>query len=207
MNACHLCYDCPMEKTKAEEYQEIHVTVNGTDETLQYFKQACEDYGGKVITIELGGWRGKEYQTMSSVSIKGTRAQAFRVANVLGRLAIRGGAFVERVKLESSIFHSDFVGEDGYFEGHFAVECTAVEHTALRKVASILDAHGSKNAFKENVYMVTYRITCAKADFLLHMDHIETTLNNRWKVLKRIHEFCYYDSNESLDKNWIDRVI
>lgn len=203
INSCNNCETCPFESDGHVEYQEMHVTVKIANDKLSLFESHCKDFGGKAITIQLPVNDNKEeIQTMSSISFKGSREDAYRKSKELSDL-VGLYATVERIKLECSIFHSDFENEDGYFEGHLVVDTTPESLYDLRNVAKSLDSHLSKNAFKDNVYMITHRSCSTKREFVEHIERIEKEVKKTHNVKKVICEFCYYDSNKNLDTNWI----
>lgn len=203
INSCNNCETCPFESDGHVEYQEMHVTVKIANDNLSLFESHCKDYGGKAITIQLPvGENKEEIQTMSSISFKGSRTDAYKKSKELSDL-IGAYATVERIKLECSIFHSDFENEKGYFEGHLVVDVDQERLYGLRNVVKSLDSHLSKNAFKEGVYMVTHRSCSTKKGFVEHMDRLKMEVNKGYNVRKVICEFCYYDSNKYIDDNWI----
>lgn len=203
-NMCQMCDTCPMATRDVAEYQELHVTVRVSKRDLGKFDQDCRSFGGKALTIELG-LDQPEYQTMSSIAIRGSRQDAMSLSDRLVD-AVSSYATVERVKMEHSIFHEFSEVAGGYFEGHFAVTIPDADVMALREVSLAMGAHCSKNAFKEGVRMVTYRHQSGRDSFLSHMDVIAVSLGN-WLVTKRIHEYCYHDTNANLDTNWVSRLI
>lgn len=208
MNYCNLCDSCILGRDDSNEYQEIHITIDSDEKKASEFESICKTKGGKVISIQLATMPEKsEIQTMSSISFKGNRKDAYDVVQDVVSTCQQKNIPVTRVKLECSIFHSDFKGEKGYFEGHLAVDIDDTMVYMLREVAVNCHAHCSRNAFKKNVYMVTLRHDGSKIDFEKSMKVLKDSIDKKWKVIKDIREFCYYDSNRSLDSNWTSNLI
>lgn len=207
-NYCNLCDVCPLVRNDSNEYQEIHITINSDGKKASEFESICKMVGGKIISIQLATIPEKsEIQTMSSISFKGSREDAYAVVNDVVSMCQQKNIEVARVKLECSIFHSEFKDEKGYFEGHIAVDIDDSMVYMLREVATKNHAHCSKNAFKRNVYMVTLRHDGSKPDFDKSMDILKESIDKKWNVRKDIREFCYYDSNKDLDFNWTNNLI
>lgn len=203
---CHICDVCNFEGIAAKEYQELHITVKANEGNIAGFSDICKKFGGKSITISLG-LQTPEFQTMSSISFAGSRDMAFDIAEKFAKEVTDIGCIVERVKLECSIFHSDFEGENGYFEGHLVVDTLDNMVYMLDHAARLYNAHCSKNAIKENVRMITYRHKGSKKDFIDKMNDLYDFVSLVWDVSKKIQEYCYYDSNVDLDKKWINRFV
>lgn len=202
MNSCFLCDKCPFEQSNGSEYQEIHVTVDIDKKYMNDFKMLCHTYNGKSVTIDLN-LPTDEIQTMTAISFKGSRNEAYSKAM---KFSQKASSFCEvtRIKLECSIFDENSNFNDGYFEGHFAVDIEEEMVYKLREVAKLNDSHTSKNAFKTNVYMITHRYKGNIESFIDNMRNIKEAISSNFNVIKEIKEFCYYDSNVSLDYNWIN---
>lgn len=208
MNYCSLCDDCILSRDDSNQYQEIHITINSDETKASEFESICKENGGKIISIQLATMPEKsEIQTMSSISFKGNRKAAYDAVQNIVSMCQQKSIPVIRVKLECSIFHSDFKDEKGYFEGHLAVDIDDTMVYMLREVASNHHAHCSRNAFKKNVYMVTLRHDGSKMDFEKSMEILKHAIDKKWKVSKDIREFCYYDSNRNLDFRWTSNLI
>ena len=54
---------------------------------------------------------------------------------------------------------------------------------------------------------LTLRHDGSKIDFEKSMKVLKDSIDKKWKVIKDIREFCYYDSNRSLDSNWTSNLI
>ena len=74
---CDMCDNCPMVDS-IDEYHEIHITVDMNNKTNQDIDDLFSKYGGKLTTIEVGK---DEYQSMSSIVVKGTKENALSIAD------------------------------------------------------------------------------------------------------------------------------
>ena len=205
MMFCSNCDNCMLSVNDGNEWQEIHVTVNTYD--LEWFSQLCEKYGGKAITIQFDTKdEDIEQQSMSSIPIKATRQQALNLVNKFKQECEDHGLVVQRIKMECSVFGNDcdYDGSLGYFEGHLTIEVPEPLLMGVLQIVSFCNgAHLSKNAFKESKFMVTKRYyNTTKTEFIRDMDNLEHEFFKHVDVVKRIHEFCYHDSNVNLDSNW-----
>lgn len=197
---CDLCDNCPMVDSN-EEYHEIHITAEITDNNKQNIETIFSNYGGKLTTIEVGNG---EYQSMSSIVVKGTRKKAGEIAKKVVDNLNEMGYKVIRKKLECSLFNSDFSDELGYYEGHIAVKSDHID--IVKSICFEKGFHFSKNVRKDDIIMVSLRVY---NDYTL----FETKLNNTVDSLvlsgavpvKIMKEFCYFDNNENYDKRFFEK--
>lgn len=196
VNYCLDCSDCPLASPSTKIYQEVHVTADGGD--MFFFGDVVERHGGKLITIDLG--EGVPSQSMSSITIEGSNQDGVALAKQIEE-ECRDKVSIERLKVESSIFH-EFEGvAGGYYEGHLSVATSASE--TLRQVTLPLGGHTSRNAFKTGLWMVTYRDYTTKENFQSRMAEIEAAVSANFLVRKRIEEYCHYDTNSAVDHQWL----
>lgn len=193
---------------------ELHITVASVPfQQLDSFIELCSQMGGKPLLIELS--RG-DYclQPMFNAIVPGYDISfAVGTAKKHAKTLNSNDFEVNRLKIEVPAFKYNVVTDSkqlqnvGYFEWHGKVD---FEHEAqLLEICEKSGAHLSKNALKDNAgkRFVTLREFGNKTTFDSRVEALAENLqNNHYKIHKQQAEYCVYDTNVLLDKNWLSLV-
>jgi hypothetical protein len=206
---CAGCSPCPLQVApRGELHYEIHITVEEAD--VDRFNDLCAEMKIKPLLIHLqlasGGVQG---HLMTSETMKNSNDRdAAAAAGATIQYLSRAGLKVARTKIETVPWHprASSPGPDQYHESHLAVTVSpGLGHHGrledLRWLLSGTSAHLSNSAFKENVHMVTIR----------DRHPVDGTASVVRDVIRRAgfsvgpvtSEFCLYDSNVAMDKEWV----
>lgn len=181
-------------------FHEIHITVDHKDS----FEEDCKNLNVKPIIIEMSS--KIPTHSMTSSTLKNTSDRDVMInAQALGDSLKSLGYNVQRIKIETVPWHpmAQIPSNLQYFEAHFAIE-GSISNENLKK----LKLHKSRNLLKKStgsVQMLTFRIYNINSSiFKETVDNLTLKLEELdVKVLKTIREFAIYDSNTSLDNQWL----
>lgn len=186
---------------------ECHITVGATD--INQFKKDCIEIGVKPIVIEVPVSMNTERQVMTSS--KHTGQDFIKQLNHISSFFINKGYKIEREKIEikpSLQRHPGFI----YYESHFRLQLPKIFDTEwLKEMCIQRNFHLSKNVLKNSQkvisQMCTYRSkTDSFEDFRFKVDSFSKLLKDNLIHYDKVEvEECIYDSNESIDKNWISK--
>ncbi len=203
---------------------EAHITLKNTEE-LQHtkrFEKFCKDNSVKPIFIELE--RGDmPKQIMTSSLHKGNFDNIKQDVKELATAMESENYEVIRLKIEA---HPENTGipftkkdilpsqEDNYFEAHYKILLSSSTLIQSKKELVLLceqhQAHLSKNAFKKRndnfeERFVTKRIyKVGKKEAYQTFDNLNQELEKQgYQIDKKIVEYCVFDTNESVDDNWL----
>lgn len=197
---CGECDNCPFEDKQEDIVYEIHITVDKSEG----FLEACNEIGVKAITLDLG--EGVEQQVMTSSTYKDT--DVFNELYSQQAHFLENGFEVKRMKIETVPWHpvAKNPNETQYFETHFGIEFPH-NRAILKELAKNNDCHFSRNLMKigeRKRQMMTFR---SYGSFEEHEEKVseikKNLLNIKYKIDRVVTEFALYDSNISLDKEWI----
>lgn len=181
-------------------FHEIHITV----EHKESFEEDCKSICVKPIIIEMSSEIPNHSMTSSTLKNNSDK-EAMDYATGLKETLESKGYTVTRVKIETVPWHKDASDPylNQYFEAHFAVE-GFISDENLKK----LKLHKSRNLLKKStgsVQMLTFRIyNINDSIFKEVVDNLILKLEGlNVKVIKTIREFAIYDSNTSLDNQWL----
>lgn len=184
---------------------EIHVTVKTDD--IPKFRIDCNEIGVKPILIETekSGEFNNQVMTSSKYSDDDYHETIFKTINALGNK----GYEILRVKVEILPLitkHSNFI----YYESHLRLKLEkGFDRSLLLGICEINDFHLSKNLFKScegyDYQMMTYRnYDIGYEEFARVIDSMkELLIQHKIEFDKVEIEECIFDSNISVDKNWI----
>lgn len=199
---------------------EAHITINQLNKAdSERFDTFCNGLGVKSIQIELS--RGDmAIQPMTCSRHKGTFQEIYQEVVQIGKQLQEQGFDVLRLKIEA---HPDNIGipldkvevlhhsDKNYFEHHLKVLLnTDMDLSDLLAVCEKHQAHLSSNAYKKVdsgnyqnfITTRTYHVGKqeAKAHFSALMHDVQEL---DIPVLKHFMEYCVFDTNIDLDKNWL----
>lgn len=183
---------------------EIHITVQTTKE-LDEFKKDCDEIGVKPILIDLVD----QEQLMTSSKHRYNGDMRDILVPMYTKLQFDKGYQVKRMKVEKkpeSIKDINFK----YYETHFRLTLPkGYDRTALIALCYEYNFRLSRNLFKVSdefdYQMITHRTkTGGLSQFNLLVNKMKTELNNLGIVFDKIEiEECIFDTNESLDYEWL----
>lgn len=188
---------------------ETHLTVNCSIENLEKFKEACAVIDAKPIIIN---FKDGEKQVMTSKTEKAsTSMEIYRNAKIDTIMLQEHGFDVIRAKIEAEPRYIDsmkgkVIEKDmyKYYEIHVPCHTDKINVNVLK----LLEWHVSKNEFKPNVTMLTYRTTHRTLEHHINLD-IERMIENGMVTddFKHHYEFAIYDTNVDLDNNWMGKGV
>ena len=185
---------------------EIHITVD-TD-NLESFKNDCAIINVKPIIIESENNGKFEYQTMTS-----SKYEDINYVNTLNKsldfLSINHKILRSKVEIQPE-FEKHF--SHLYYESHFRLKLNNdFDKNIIKNLCLKYNFHLSKNVFKQyDTYyyqMITYRNNnITYDDFIVHLNNMKTSLYELQINYDKIEiEECIYDSNISIDNNWLNK--
>jgi len=214
---CAACTDCPFELVGLEMiggttgHFEIHVTVTTAD--IEGFREACAELGVKPIVIEFQKWLDgpTDTQVMTTHRIVGTYHDAYFSAMAVGHTLNLQDFEVTRTKIECGPADAGSL-PILYMESHLAFNLFEHDVDQLRQHASDIGVHMSRNAFKKDKGLLksTYMVTIREYDidpgpFVGHTKYIRDSFARQgFGRARLIIEGCVYDSNQDMDKEWIE---
>lgn len=181
-------------------FHEVHLTVKHKI----MFEQDCKSLNVKPIIIDMGPNIPTHSMTSSTYENKSDSEVYTSALNLKNKLENLGYE-VQRLKIETVPWHEQGYNPNPnqYFEAHFSIE-GEISNEDLKK----LNLHKSKNLLKKDnelIQMLTYRVF--SVDNLLFNMQVDTLITQleylNITVNKTIREFAIYDSNRSLDDNWL----
>lgn len=201
---CYNCEDCPFTNPNIpSNLHEIHLTVNRPDD-INAFKEFCTSINIKPVVLDLDS----TLDVMTTSRVIGSKEDVFDHIVRLKVLLIAESYEVIRTKVETTLTNpiaKQTSGKD-YYESHFAIK--VVDNFTITKLHELSwgrALHVSKNLFKNDVIMATYRsFMCDLDDHVRNVSEIYENLKNNFEVIKVINEFCWYDSNLAHDNEWIN---
>ena len=201
---------------------EIHVTFGITNQTIEGFKNACNQIGVKPIVIDLenqGETVMRDVMT-SSVVYGGNLEAILAIQEIRNHLEGEHGYVWKRSKVETIPWHpmapqsySDTMPGDCYFEAHVGCIVTSEEDKEfLQHFAQETGSHLSRNPFKKlddgsYINMVTLRRTqgCLE-DFDKDLKEMTDWLDRQGIEYKKVErEFAVYDTNINHDFLWTQK--
>lgn len=200
---------------------EAHITLKNIEDlqNTANFEKFCKKNSVKPIFIELE--RGDmPKQIMTSSLHKGNFDEINEeVKNLAAKMELENYEVI-RLKIEA---HPENTGippttndilpsqKDNYFEAHYKILLPL--STSKKQLISLCEqyqAHLSINAFKKRndnfeERFVTKRIyKVGKKEAFQAFDNLHQELEKQnFKINKKIVEYCVFDSNESVDDNWL----
>ena len=189
---------------------ELHLTTGPlAPAALPGFEALCQQVGGKALLIELA--RGEHcQQPMLSLVTTATAAAGLAQAWQLARQFGAAGYAVRRIKLEVPAWGATLVRQPAsttgrpYYEWHGRVGAT--REIELRVWCELHGAHLSINALRQrpDVRFVTLREFGSAACFARRVAGVRNGLaSHGWELAKQQAEFCFFDSQVSLDAGWL----
>ncbi len=199
---------------------EAHVTVQQlSDSQIPIFNHICEDLGVKSIQIQLS--RGDVMvQPMTCSRHQGSFQEIYLEVLDIARVLQSNGLEVSRLKIEA---HPDNIGvpKDGfearhhsdknYFEHHLKVLLdTQSDKQTLFDICQLHQAHLSSNAFKQmedgqyQNFITTRAYGLGKDEAYTRFEMLKQDIADLGiTILKHFTEYCVFDTNIDLDKNWL----
>lgn len=181
-------------------FHEVHITVKHKDS----FEKDCISLDVKPIIIDMGEDIPTHSMTSSTYKNNSDAEVYSKALNLKSNLESIGYV-VERLKIETVPWHPQGFSplDTQYFEAHFVVTGAEIPKETLKK----FDLHRSKNLLKKEdklLQMLTYRKKNINSfEFKTLVDSLTDKLNSLVTVNKVIREFAIYDSNVSLDAQWL----
>ena len=183
---------------------EIHATVESNE--LESFKKDCVEFGCKPILIELVNQDYKDNQLMTSQKFSHNNWE-LEVDNIKEKL-ISKNYNILRIKVEElPVPGNDYK----YLETHVRVKANEASEFYLDNIAKKHHFHKSRNVFKKiddnNFYiMCTYRTKNSCLQKFKHAISLFTKeiSDNGFEYDKLEIEGCVMDTNEILDKSWLN---
>ncbi len=195
---------------------EIHITVNTNN--IDKFKTDCLSINCKPIVIEVQNENYLSQQVMTSS--KYNHFDFITEASQLKETLLKLNYLINRIKVEVHPDHVDrFSLIPKYYESHLRVLTPRDKLAALKDFAVNKNWHFSRNVFKsvddDQVYqMLTYRqpLEFARSDFeynfKFHVEEFSTQLKSLGYNVDKIEvEACILDTNEELDKQWLEHIV
>lgn len=184
---------------------EIHVTVKA--EQIALLRRYAFSHGMKPILAAAYGGQHPN-QLMISAWRRGTSEDIIRQANDIADDMSRNGLVVVRIKVESMMNNEEcpYVPASGcYWEYHIKIAADSDEKTVL-DVARQHSAALSYSVFKpENTPLLTLRsVNCNRSRIMAYKDALEQDLEQNGLIVIGVQqEYTVYDTNPSLDDDWI----
>lgn len=189
---------------------ELHLTTQSIDnEKIVHFIDVCESLYMKPLLIELA--RGVYcQQPMATAHFQGDIDSVLAFANELSSCFAEQGFPIIRVKVEVALLALNIgaflsIQHDCYFEWHGKLK---LHHTTeLLQLCNQYNAHLSHNALKgeKDLRFVSIRqFVSDKQKFINFVNCFVNKLElGGWDIIKQQFEYCIYDSNDLLDKGWL----
>jgi uncharacterized protein (TIGR00730 family) len=189
---------------------EVHITVE-TNNVTQFIKD-CEEFGCKPIVIETQREEKTGIQVMTSDKFNGDSYEIY-LKNIVNFFEYRGYKIL-RKKIEilpEQTKHKDFI----YYESHFRLKLpkniVPVVLSLLKSHCKTFNWHYSKNLFKTSsefdYQMITRRDYGMSLEVFKAVDieGMKGCLDGLGIEYDKIEiEECIYDSNVSVDKEWLN---
>ncbi len=190
---------------------EIHITTSDiTEDQIHQFEVFCHSIEAKPILIELS--KGKFYrQPMISKVLKcKDKPSLEKLVTNLKSNFLTNGYEVVRTKIEVPPWHRKFVANyyqkesHTYYEWHGKVRLS--NEPLISEICEKFDARLSRNTLKNDTTtkFITIRDYGNEQAANTRIESLKKQLTeHQITIIKEEFEFCIFDSNESLDKDWI----
>ncbi len=190
---------------------EIHITTKDLQaDQIHQFESFCHSIAAKPILIELS--KGKYYrQPMISkvLQCKDPTQLATAVSEIKNDFLSHGYPIL-RTKIEVPMWQQK--GMTGYFqdlsktyfEWHGKVKLS--KEALIYQICEKHSARLSRNVLKNDstTKFITIRDYSTEANTQRRIERLkQNLLEHQIRIVKEEFEFCIFDSNESLDKDWI----
>lgn len=201
---CYLCENCPfLDSNIPSDLHELHVTVSLPCD-LNLLRQIAEHNGWKVVYLDLN----VAHDAMITACFRGDPKDAHQLALRITDILNKDGFRVIRRKIVTTLNNtmSRLAVKHNYFETHFAFHVDDDFDNMLLRTLVGSCGHVSKNMFKNDTLMVTYRsYNCSRADHLSIVHEAQSNFDtHQFKVKKVINEYCWYDDNLAHDNEWVN---
>lgn len=205
-------------KNPAKVPYEVHVSITPPSvdsksyESLRHnFSTTCAILGVKATILTLYGPNSTWEDWMTSSTFVGTNAEVDAYMEAVGLDLQRCGFNVIRKKVETVPWHPAAKARTGcYFEKHWEVLINPDELVALCEFADDYIGAVSRNTRKPPVdgkiiASVTIRNPYFGPDeFKVDCDQVEKNMRERgFDIVDSIAEYAVYDSDVSVDRNWL----
>lgn len=190
---------------------EIHITTTDiTEDQIDQFEAFCASIAAKPIIIELS--KGQFYrQPMISKVVKCKDKQGLEneISSIQADF-LSNGYQVVRTKIEVPPWHKEIVANyyqnesKTYYEWHGKVKLT--DEPLICKICELYQARLSRNTLKNDptTKFITIRDYTDEQAVNTRIERLKEHLNtHQITMIKEEFEFCIFDSNEALDKDWI----
>jgi hypothetical protein len=189
---------------------EIHITTiirNKVDE--EGFLSFCGQNNVKPLFIELARGQSVSQPMLSKTVYLESLVETQSYCSQISAALNKKGFPTQRIKIEvldrdSELFVHTNTSHAHYFEWHGKVSYQ--NFNTLLKYCEKNQVHLSRNVLKNeaNQRFITLREYGNKAIFHKRIDRLKKDLQNGgWKLFKEEAEYCIYDDNKQLDKNWL----
>lgn len=190
---------------------ELHITVADVElKQLDTFTALCRQMGGKPLLIELSRGDYCTQPMFNTVMQANDLFEAVEVSEIRAAMLGNKGFTVKRIKIEIPAYSYGLTTDKhtlenvSYFEWHGRIDFEREQQ--LLEICEKHTAHLSKNALKDNAgkRFITLREFGSKEIFENRIAALVNDLQqNGWAADKQQAEYCLYDTNVVLDKNWL----
>ena len=189
---------------------EIHITLQVSN--IETFIKDCKEIGVKPIIIETQNNNKYENQIMTSSKHSGSH-YSLMLNQLVSFFEDRKYSILrKKVELQPELNKNE---EHIYYESHLRLKLPKnYEYAPLIKLCDETNFHLSKNLFKKDEnytwQMITYRDyeSLSGSEFSSKIYLMEQKLKTLDTFYDKIEiEECVYDSNEEIDKTWLNKAI
>lgn len=185
---------------------EIHITISNCD-NVEEFKSFCYNIGLTPIIIETQNKDNFLYQVMTSSKHSGSH-YLYTLKYLVSNLETKYKVIRQKVELQPEQIKNE---NHIYYESHLRLKLPIdFNYHNLYELCNSNNFHLSKNLFKKTDefiwQMITYR------NYKIELNDFHYIINNMCKQLENLKiiydkveiEECVYDSNEKIDKEWLN---
>lgn len=184
---------------------EFHITVDADEYQLDAFRRVCQEINAKAIVINP---QGANNQVMTSSTIRlPDLDSAITLIRDQSRVLVSNGLKIVREKIESC---PKFIAETGnnfhYWEIH--VPCHTSKLDEVMPQADLMHQwHRSRNEFKQDVTMLTFRSKDVTLDQVMCQEDIVSMMECGMVTsgFKNHIEYVVFDTNIDLDNDWLHK--
>lgn len=190
---------------------ELHVTLSDIKTTqINFFTELCNKLEGKPLLIELAQGQFCKQPMFNAIVHHHDVSFAINNAKKYAIQLAENGFEVNRLKIEIPAYCSEQFDDEqnlqnvDYFEWHGKIDFT--RKNILLDICAAHKAHLSKNSLKNNnsQRFITLREFAGKHIFENRVTTLIASLQkNGFEVHKQQAEYCIYDTNIILDKDWL----
>ena len=191
---------------------ELHLTTNALNlNQIKEFEMFCDTIQAKPIIIQLPEGQFQQQPMISKIIKAPTEKSLLKIVELLKNQFLGNGFEVKRTKIEVPIWEKaqiiNFFNNQScqYYEWHGKIQIEKAK--LIQNIIQKYNGKLSRNSLKKDIHskFITLRdYSDSEINIVENINKLKIELlKNGIFLMKEELEFCIFDSNELLDKDWL----